>query len=114
MNRNEFYRIKIINLTEVVYVKFIIDRNRDDIKKFEEDTPNIFKSIYVEKMGGNKYVVNVFMTKIFSIDIGDFKPGENVNLKIIYKPSLQTIILIIASIAVSLVAIVALLRRCSS
>lgn len=108
---NELYRIEITNLTEVVYVKFIIDRNRDDIKKFEEDTPNIFKRIYVEKTSEGKYIVNVFMTKIFSSDVGDFKPGESIKLKIIYKPSLQMIVLTIALVAFSLVAVMLLLKR---
>ena len=102
-------RVEITRKTCCAFTQIPVDFSLEEVK-FEKKRPDIYIKVFITQEGGTK-ILNLYLTRKISKELGDLAPGEVFEIKVIRKMGLETSILIGLAITLGLVALGYILRK---
>jgi len=107
--RGDTIRVEITRETCCAFTQIPVDFSLEEVK-FEKKRPDIYIRVFITQEGGTK-ILNLYLTRKISKELGDLAPGEVFEIKVIRKMGLETSILIGLAITLGLIALGYILRK---
>ena len=104
-------KILFTNVSSLAYGRIVINTSFEKIKGFDLREPNTNIWWYAEEIQKDRTQIFFFITRPFSSVIGDYKPGDTVKMKIMFKRNIELIIVIL--IIIVIIVTILLLKKWS-
>ena len=108
LNENEI-SVNILRETCCVTSRIEFPYAAEEVK-FELKNPDVRRVLFITKEG-DKYILNIFLTKKISKDVGDFKPGDVVIIKYYKKLSVIDLLPYAAATFIAFLAVILYVKR---
>ena len=108
LDENEI-RVSILRETCCVALRIEFPYAAEEVK-FEIRNPDVRRVLFITKEGG-KYILNMFLTKKISKEVGDFKPGNVVIIKFYKKLSIFDLLPYAAATFIAFLAVILYIKR---
>lgn len=108
LNENEI-RVNILRETCCVVSRIEFPYAAEEVK-FELKNPDVRRVLFITKERG-KYILNMFLTKKISKEVGDFKPGDVVIIKFYKKLSIFDLLPYAAATFIAFLAVILYVKR---